>query len=123
MVAMLTFGKSVHDACRIIRLNSPNLNYLLILGAVLIYLTGIVFVIPTNDPGVLPALCIVSSCTEFHLIELHVFSYSYIIDVCPNFFYVGACLVSFCRVFLWIWNQCGKAVESLLHIQVFQIHE
>ena len=53
--------------CRVIRLSSPNLNYILILGVCLVYLTGIVFVIPTNDPMVLPGLCMVSSI-KFHIL-------------------------------------------------------
>ena len=32
--------------------------------------------------------------------------------------YVGASLATFPGIFLWVWNMCGKTVESLLHIQV-----
>ena len=45
---------------RIIRLNSPNLNYLIIFGSIFVYLSCIVFVIPTLDPAAVSALCVVS---------------------------------------------------------------
>ena len=51
----------LYYTCRVIRLSSPNLNYILIFGVALVYLTGIVFAIPSDDPAVLPGLCIVSN--------------------------------------------------------------
>ena len=56
--------------CRVIRLSSPNLNYILIIGVAMVYMTGIVFVIPSNDPLVLPVFCIISSIT-FHRIAVN----------------------------------------------------
>ena len=45
--------------CRLIRLNSPNLNYLIIVGTSLLYCGGIGFVIPTLDPQSVPPICLV----------------------------------------------------------------
>ena len=53
--------------CRLIRLSSPNLNYILIFGIALVYMTGIIFIIPSSDPMALPALCIVSAI-QYHTI-------------------------------------------------------
>ena len=44
---------------RLIRLHSPNLNYLIIFGSVLVYISCIVFVMPTFIPSAVAALCIV----------------------------------------------------------------
>ena len=42
-----------------IRLNSPNLNYLMIAGAIMVYLGGVGFVIPTQTPRAVIAMCTV----------------------------------------------------------------
>ena len=48
--------------CRLIRLSSPNLNYLIGLGAIVLYLNVIVLVIPTTNPEFAAVLCNVSEC-------------------------------------------------------------
>ena len=45
---------------RIIRLSSPKLNYLIVWGAIHLYLSAIGLVIPTTDPDTIVALCFVS---------------------------------------------------------------
>ena len=45
---------------RLIRLSSPNLNYILIIGIALVYMTGIVYIVPSFDLQTMPALCVVS---------------------------------------------------------------
>ena len=45
---------------RLIRLDSPNLNYLIIFGSCAIYMSCVLFVTPTLNPSVVSALCIVS---------------------------------------------------------------
>ena len=44
-----------------IRLNSPKLNYVMIVGVIMVYLGYIVFVIPTHNPKTVSALCIVKT--------------------------------------------------------------
>ena len=87
----------------------------------MVYLTGIVFVIPSNDPLVLPGLCIVSiyvaSNFTFYTTNACIMLYYTSLAFCA-----ASSLVAFYRVFLWIWNQYGKAVESLPHIQVPYLH-
>ena len=51
----------LYSICRLIRLTSPNLNYLLIVGTLLMYTSGIVFLLPTRNPQVMRASCFVSS--------------------------------------------------------------
>ena len=53
------FIVSVHHN-RLIRLDSPNVNYLIISGAIIVYISDIAFVIPTLNPSVVSALCVVS---------------------------------------------------------------
>lgn len=42
-----------------IRLNSPKLNYLMIIGVCMVYLGCIVFVIPVHSPKAVSAQCMV----------------------------------------------------------------
>ena len=42
---------------RLIRLSSPNLNYIIGIGAIILYMNVIVFVIPTNDRQAVAVLC------------------------------------------------------------------
>ena len=44
---------------RLIRLSSPNLNYLLIIGMLLMYISGIAFVTPMTLPPVVSTICLV----------------------------------------------------------------
>ena len=46
---------------RLIRRSSPNLNYIIGLGAIILYLNVISFVIPTTNPDFMSVLCNVSS--------------------------------------------------------------
>ena len=46
--------------CRIVRLISPNLNYFIILGAILVYISVAFFVFPTLDPFLVTFACHVS---------------------------------------------------------------
>lgn len=53
---------------RLVRLDSPNLNYLIISGTTMVFAGGIAIVAPTLNPGVVSALCIVcqtSYCNIF----------------------------------------------------------
>ena len=45
---------------RLIRLSSPNLNYLMIIGTLLMYCSGFAFVIPTASPPAVITFCFVS---------------------------------------------------------------
>ena len=42
---------------RLIRLSSPNLNYIIGLGAIVLYLNVIILVVPTAEPHVAVILC------------------------------------------------------------------
>ena len=46
--------------CRIVRLISPNLNYITIIGAIFLYMSVLGFVFPTTKPQVLTPVCHVS---------------------------------------------------------------
>ena len=50
---------------RIVRLTSPNLNYLIILGTILLYTTVIFFVFPTTDATYQTIFCHVSYSLVF----------------------------------------------------------
>ena len=45
------------NLCRIVRLISPNLNYFIILGAILLYISVAFFVFPTLDPFLVTFAC------------------------------------------------------------------
>ena len=45
---------------RLIRLSSPKLNYIIILGAILFYISGIFLVLPSLDPSAIVVHCNVS---------------------------------------------------------------
>lgn len=45
---------------RLIRLSSPKLNYIIIVGAILFYVSAISFVIPSTDPDAVVVFCNVS---------------------------------------------------------------
>ena len=47
--------------CRLIKLTSPNLNYIIGAGAILLYLAIYVSAVPTTDPTVVKWLCNVSA--------------------------------------------------------------
>ena len=55
--------KAVYARClcsllfRLVHLGSPNLNYLIGIGAIILYVGTSFFVIPTTDPQVVVALC------------------------------------------------------------------
>lgn len=51
---------SVYLSIRLIRLSSPNLNYLLIIGMILMYLSGIALVIPMTLPPIVSTVCLVN---------------------------------------------------------------
>ena len=55
-IVIITF-KLFH---RLIRLSSPNLNYLLIIGTLMMYCSGIAFLIPTVNLSAVIGLCFVS---------------------------------------------------------------
>ena len=42
-------------------MSSSNLNYIIVLGAIILYLNVITFVIPTTDPDFVSVLCNVSA--------------------------------------------------------------
>ena len=61
----ITFECAIH---RLIRLTSPNLNYLMIVGTSLMYGSGIAFVIPAATPPVALSFCFVSvnnHCSQY----------------------------------------------------------
>ena len=61
---------------RLIRLSSPNLNYIIGLGAIVLYLNVITFVIPTTNKDVAAVLCNVrlypTICSIIILYNVHV---------------------------------------------------
>ena len=51
----------MHFLCRrLIRLSSSNLNHIIVLGAIILYLNVISFVIPSTSPDYVSVLCNVS---------------------------------------------------------------
>ena len=48
---------SIVSQFRLIRLSSPNLNYIIGLGAVVLYLNVIILVIPTKEEDIAAVLC------------------------------------------------------------------
>ena len=48
---------------RVVRLTSPNLNYLIITGVVLTYLATFAYCLPSTNPSVVLTACCVSSHT------------------------------------------------------------
>ena len=69
MSTVVMIMESVHDyAYRVIRLTSPNLNYLIGIGVILVYISAAVFFVqPTTNSSVAGRLCIVSIkyCGEY----------------------------------------------------------
>ena len=51
---------------RVIRLSSPNLNYIIIGGAILIYCSGIASALPTTNPEIRLFLCFVSAMLLYY---------------------------------------------------------
>ena len=49
------------NTCRLIKLTSPNLNYIIGAGAILLYLAIYVLAIPSTDPTAVAVLCNVSA--------------------------------------------------------------
>ena len=49
------------NMCRLIKLTSPNLNYIIGAGAILLYLGIYVMAIPSTDPTAVTVLCNVST--------------------------------------------------------------
>ena len=69
------------------------------------YMAGIVRAIPSNDPLILPALCIVSSVSNItELIIVVEMDQRYTMQ---SYKFAGSSLVTFSRIFLWIWDQRG----------------
>ena len=48
--------------CRIVKLTSPKLNYIIIAGAVLMYISTYFYLLPSTIEAVVQARCIVSAC-------------------------------------------------------------
>ena len=92
--------------CRVIRLTSPKLNYLVIIGSVLMYLSVFIELLPTTQEAVYHSLCAVSitvsSCSVCHL--QHTFQF---IDPCMAILHWIPC---------GVWDHTGKNVEGLPHI-------
>ena len=53
-------------SCRVIKLTSPNLNYIIIFGCVLLMVGNVFVVSPSEDPSVLAAFCPVSSAVTIY---------------------------------------------------------
>lgn len=52
--------------CRIVKLTSPNLNYFIIAGAIIMYASTFFYVLPTTSVVLIQACCIVSVKTDMH---------------------------------------------------------
>ena len=61
---IIIHGESINLFSRLIRLSSPNLNYLIIVGSLLVYSSAIGFAVPVwNEPSVL-TFCFVSKTSS-----------------------------------------------------------
>lgn len=112
--------------CRIVRLSSPNLNLLVGIGAIILYMDIIITVIPTTSKVVNTILCNVSSHVIFswekiHFHELYskcTWSLIFISWICFGMFMlIGTCasLLSLCTCMLY-WA-CTCKHEQLLLIR------
>ena len=94
--------------CRIVRLISPNLNYFIILGAILLYISIAFFVFPTLDPFLVTFACHVRLTTFNTLILLwyNATWYFAVPSLDPN-----------ARILPVLWYDRCQNVEGLLHFQ------
>ena len=63
LIAFISNVCTFYYCYRLVRLDSPNLNYLIISGTTMVFAGGVAFVAPTLDPRVASALCIVCPTT------------------------------------------------------------
>ena len=103
----------IYKLCRLIRLSSPNLNYLMIAGMLFVYFSGIAYGIPKTDPPAALALCFVSVIFE---VQWKVVSHAVLI--LHMHITKGSKLDVYNRLLLWNWNDCCQIVEGLSYIQV-----
>ena len=85
------------------RLTSPKLNYVIILGSLLMYLSIIFQLVPTTSGMVTEAMCVVS-------INLIAFNCS------RHTLYAVGTLALYDRILPCIWSSLSKNVEGLSHI-------
>ena len=77
-----------------IRLNSPNLNYLVITGMILLYCGGIGFVIPVTYHQAVPPICMVSKLANSLCVEYEVNAF---VSIVKN-------MDADIWVYIWLWN-------------------
>ena len=106
LFSILHCSYTTHHLLRIIRLNSPNLNYFMISGAITIFVCDFFFVIPTINPAFTISTCIVSyklspspACFTFTL-------------------YADSCMAGSNRPLIGFRNGYCKTVENLFDFQV-----
>ena len=104
------YGKndSIKTFCRLIRLSSPNLNYLIGLGAIIFYINVITLVVPTTNTDFAAVLCNVSAMF-FNVSEAHNTS------TCLS--KSDQSLANISRLLFLLWNYHHQDDPSLGHFQ------
>ncbi len=92
---------------RIVKLISPNLNYVIIVGAIMVYLSVIVFVIPTKDHTQATVYCHVSPSQSIAAVDSY----------CTSPFPAASGVAAEHRLLLLFWDHCCQNVEGILHLQ------
>lgn len=91
---------------RLIRLSSPNLNYIIGLGAIVLYLNVITLVIPTTNPDFAAVLCNVSTTV---CLPLSVFIINDILT--------DQSVADISGILSVLWHHSGQDNQDLVHIQ------
>ena len=104
--------------CRVVKLTSPNLNYVIIAGALLMFLSVYINLIPTINSRAVYAQCIVRKNIMYSAISMlkqhgrNVFFYPCyflgIIHRCTP----GYTSLATCWHLVWPWPRCGECTTS-----------
>ena len=97
---------------RLVRLDSPNLNYLIIVGSFMVYSCCIVFVVPTLNPSTMAAFCVVSSTS------LTLYINTWAAAVICAIYNTDSCLFVPCWIHFNLWICHSKTVEDSFDLPV-----
>ena len=98
--------------CRLIRLSSPKLNYIIILGATCFYVSRIFLVLPSLDPNVIVVHCNVSHTDVYYYIYL---------SECSLLGLTAAYSSDNLHWLLHVlWNHLSEDVPGMVHLQSSQ---
>ena len=95
---------------RLIRLSSPNLNYIIGLGAIILYLNVITLVIPTTNTDFAAVLCNIS------IIQIHIAIIFYVYGFTYNST-TDQSLANIIGLLSVLWYYSGKDNQDMVHIQ------